>query len=267
MKDILLKEEILNHSNFELNANQLFVLDSVCSTNLYCRELIKVHPCHETLVVANMQTAGKGRMGRRFFSPESTGIYMSLILDCDKISLNENLLTVAAGVAVCRVLETLCKIETAIKWVNDIFSNGKKVCGILAEGIADSDTNHLKYVILGIGINISTPDSIFPTELQDIAGSVFPQDTTRNQIIAQIVNELRNIYMQNQIDKLIKEYKAYSLILGKEINFTQNNKTYIGIATDINNEGNLIVRLENGEVVTLKSGEVSIGSASLINKV
>ena len=263
MKDILLKEEILKYLNFALNPDQLFVLNTVSSTNLYCRELLKKHPLHEALVVANTQTAGRGRMGRSFFSPQSTGIYMSLILDCDKIALDENLLTIAAGVAVCRTLKNLCKVDSAIKWVNDIFVNGKKVCGILAEGVIAPGTNCIKHIILGIGINISPPDNSFPTELQNIAGSVFPKDITRNEIIAQIINVLHNIYMQDKVDKLIDEYKSCSLILEKKINFVQSNTVYTGIATDLNKAGNLIVRLENSEIVTLKSGEVSIGSASI----
>ncbi len=265
-KDILSKEEILKHSHFNMPEEKLILLKTVDSTNLYCKELAKSQPDHEVLVVADAQTSGRGRMGRTFFSPESTGIYMSLLLDCNRIKLPPNLLTVAAGTAVCRVLREICKIDADIKWVNDIFANNKKVCGILAESISDFNTNLPRYIVVGIGINISTADNVFPDDIKEIAGSVFPKHTTRNEIIAEIFNTLNGIYTNNNIDELISEYKNYSLVLGKKINFTQNGKEHAGIAEDINNEGNLIARLDNGEVVTLKSGEISLGSANFVKR-
>ncbi len=266
MNDTLLAEEILKYSNGNLTRNSLFLLESVDSTNTYCKRIINDKTIHQTLVVANTQTSGKGRMGRTFFSPKNTGIYMSLILDCESMPLPTNLLTIAAGVAVCRTLKTLCNSVASIKWVNDIFIDGKKVCGILAESIADHKTSHLKYIILGIGINISTPDNIFPEYLNSIAGSIFPGDISRNKIIAQIVTELSDLYMDNDPDNLVNEYKSYSLVLGKKINFTLNGKNHTGIATDINNDGNLVVQSDNKKIVILKSGEVSLGSKHFVKK-
>ncbi len=254
MMDLLIKEEIFKHLNTGINL-QLF--DSIDSTNLHCKRLAKINPQHGTLVVADTQTAGRGRMGRAFFSPEHTGIYMSLLIDSKRIKLSPSLLTVAAGVAVCRVLKKLCAIDAKIKWVNDIFVNNKKVCGILAE-------NSGQYIIVGIGVNVST--AVFPDELKSIAGSVYPEGITRNEIIANIVNELHYIYMEDNSAKLIDEYKTCSCVLDKKISFVQNNKAYTGIATDINPEGNLVVHLDNGKFLTLGSGEVSLGSQSVIDK-
>ncbi len=266
MEDILLSTEILQYTTYNLKRDNLVLLDTVNSTNLYCKQLAKTKPCHEILIVANTQTSGKGRMGRVFFSPQNTGIYMSLLLDSKCIVLSPKLLTVAAGVAVCRVLRNICKTDASIKWVNDIFVNGKKACGILAESVCSTNETTHQYIIVGIGINISTPDNIFPDEIKSIAGSVFPNRVSRNEIIAKIFNELRDLYMKNNPDELIKEYKSHSCVLGKEIGFTQNNKVYTGIADDINNEGNLVVRLSNNETLTLKSGEVSLGSNNFANK-
>ncbi len=267
MKDLLSKEEILKYSTGSLTCDRLHIFDKIDSTNIYCKKLIQTSPKHQTLVIAETQTAGKGRMGRNFFSPADTGIYMSYIIDRKKIILPPTLLTVAAGVSVCRVLRNLCKINANIKWVNDIFTNGKKVCGILAESIPAPKTNELQYIIVGIGINISTPMHIFPEELKDIAGSVFPHNITRNQIIAEIINELNNICSENNITKLINEYKTYSFVIGEKISFMQNGISQTGIATDINCEGNLIVLLENANLIILNSGEVSLESKNFTKTV
>ncbi len=267
MRDILSREEILKYSQCGLSKESIIVLDTVDSTNLYCRELAASKPRNKTLVIADTQTMGRGRMGRKFFSPQSTGIYMSLLLNCNMIKLDINLLTVAAGVAVCRVLKNYCRIDASIKWVNDIFANGKKVCGILAESVSDANTNSHIYIIVGIGINISTPENIFPDELKSIAGSVYPIGITRNEIIARITNEFHGIYKKNDAAELIREYKIYSLVLGKEISFNQNGKAYTGTATDINEDGNLICHLKNGEIFTLKSGEVSLGSNCFVKTI
>ena len=267
MKDKLSANEILKYAKIKLNINNLILLDTVNSTNLYCKEFVKSNPCHELLVVADTQTKGRGRMDRAFFSPKNTGIYMSLLLDCRQLFLSPNLITIAAGVSVCRVLRNLCKTDAKIKWVNDIFAYRKKVCGILAESVCTANKISPQYIIVGIGINISTPDNVFPDELQSIAGSVFPNGISRNEIIANIISELHYIYMKDSPKTLIDEYKEYSNILGKEITFLQNGKPYTGIAHDINNEGNLIVLLDNNEVITLKSGEVSLGSAEFTKKV
>ncbi len=264
MVDTLSKESILKYTKCNLNENNLHLLSTVDSTNQYCKKLIASCPCHELLVVADTQTQGKGRMGRSFFSPVGTGIYMSLILNRKRFSLPTEFLTIAAGTAVCRVLRNYCNIDASIKWVNDIFANNRKVCGILAESVSLPETNLPEHIVVGIGINISTPNAAFPEEIQDVAGSVFPTDITRNEIIGRIANEFRSIYTKESTRVLIEEYKSYSLVLGKEISLTQNGKACIGIATDINDNGNLVVRLNNNETITLHSGEVSLGSTNFI---
>lgn len=240
---------------------EISVLETVDSTNAYCRRIAADNSiAHQTVVVANKQTSGRGRLGRDFFSPEDTGVYMSIILQPDLIKLSPPLLTIAAGVAVCRVLNSAQSDKADIKWVNDIFINGKKVCGILAEGILDPQNNKHKYIIVGIGINLFTPAAAFDDKLSGIAGSVFPQNASRNEIIAKVLDELSYIYMKASSQDLIDEYKSYSLVLGKKIEFSQNGIAYTGIASDINIDGNLVVILENGNSLTLKSGEVSLGS-------
>lgn len=235
--------------------SEIFVLESVDSTNTYAKKLALGDAKSGTVVIANNQTAGRGRLGRTFYSPSDTGIYMSILLRNTDGNLDSSALTIAAGVAVCRAISSLCNIEPQIKWVNDIFVNNKKVCGILAEAGFDSEI--LSYIIVGIGINIST--EVFPGELSQIAGSL-KTDVDRNIIAGEILNQFFKTKKACGSPSLIDEYKFYSLVLNKKISFTQNGEIFHGTATDINIEGNLIVTLENSETVTLKSGEISLGS-------
>ncbi len=243
-----------NPKNFDI-----YVLDTVDSTNSYAKKLAQNGAKNNTVVIANHQTAGRGRLGRTFYSPAHTGLYMSILLCPDGRILDPAALTIAAAVAVCRCVSTLCDKKPQVKWVNDIFVDNKKICGILAE--AGSDSGILSYIIIGIGLNIST--EVFPGELKSIAGSL---NTTvnRNVIAGEIINQLNTLRPLCGTQALIDEYKSFSLVLGKKINFTQNGETYHGTAIDINIEGNLIVRLDTQETVVLKSGEISLGSQNFI---
>ena len=238
-----------------INIGDIIVLDTVNSTNTYAKELAQNGAKHNTIVIANHQTAGRGRLGREFFSPSDTGLYMSIILRPDGYPLDPTAVTIAAGVAVCRTVEEICNKQPQIKWVNDIFLDGRKICGILAE--AGTNIGTIDYIIVGIGINVSTED--FPSELDNIAGSL-GRNLDRNLIAGKLIAEFNHLQPLCGSYELIDEYKYRSLVLGKKIDFTKGGETYTGIATDINNEGNLIVTLENDKTVTLKSGEISLRS-------
>ncbi len=261
MSDIILKEKI-NSLICDTSYN-ITVLETVNSTNLYLKELAKNNFPHGTVIIANKQTSGRGRLGREFFSPADTGIYMSILIHPEEIKLDPYLLTVAAGVAVCRALKSVCNTSPFIKWVNDILINNKKVCGILAESL--SCATGINSIIVGIGINVTTSVRDFPDNLNNIAGSVFPENATRNEIIAKVLAEFENLCNSDDAGKLIEEYKNLSLVLHKDLSFTKDGKSYKGTATDINIEGNLVVKLQNGETIILKSGEVSLGSENFTN--
>lgn len=243
-----------------INIGDIFVLETVNSTNVYSKELAQKGAKHNTVVIANRQTCGKGRLGREFFSPSGTGLYMSIILRPDGCSPDPTALTIAAGVAVCRAIEDICNRQPQIKWVNDIFLDGRKICGILAE--AGTASGILDYIVVGIGINVSTQN--FPPELSNVAGSL-GENVDRSLIAGKIIAEFHHLQALCGSKELINEYKSRSLVLGKKIDFTKEGKIYTGIATDINNEGNLIVKLENGEIITLKSGEISLNSRNFTN--
>lgn len=253
MKELNPKAIIEQLGNADIG--DIIVLETVNSTNTYAKELAQSGVYHNIVVIANHQTSGRGRMGREFFSPSGTGLYMSIILRPDACDFNPTALTIAAGVAVCRTVEEICNRQPQIKWVNDIFLDGRKICGILAEAGTNSGT--LDYIVVGIGINVSTEN--FPAELNDIAGSL-GDNIDRNLIAGKLIVEFNRLQTLCGSSELIDEYKKRSLVLGKKIDFTKDGETYTGIATDINIEGNLIVTLEDGKNVTLKSGEISLSS-------
>ncbi|GFH42882.1 biotin--[acetyl-CoA-carboxylase] ligase [Lactococcus hodotermopsidis] len=198
------------------------------------------------LFIADTQTAARGRFGRDYFAVKGAGIYMSLALKAREIPENYTILTAAAIVT---AIENLTTKKPLIKWVNDIYLDDKKICGILVEHHLASHFN-----IIGVGLNFSI--SNFPIDLRDKAGSLF-DDTptiTRSQLIAEIWREFVNL-QQNQ--NFLPIYKSHSLVLGKTVEFEENGRTIIGTATDLTENGELIVN-SDGLVKVLSSGEISL---------
>lgn len=236
----------------------VFYYDTIDSTNTEAKRFYEKHKNDgidtPTLFVANHQSNGKGRLGRTFYSPENTGLYMSLMIKADNIVENIVCLTTAVSVCVTDALNSLCDINPKIKWVNDIYVNDKKVCGILCEALTDPDTQKIDAIIIGIGVNIKTKD--FPKELSDIATSV-GQAVSRNELCAKITDNI--IDMINTIDdrKFIEKYKDRSLVLGKEITYFENGIAESATAIDIDNNGGLIIQTENG-IKALSTGEISV---------
>lgn len=262
--DILSGEGIKTYLQPEYQNNPVIVYKQIDSTNLEGKKIAAVGTKHGTVILAEEQTEGRGRLGRSFYSPAQTGIYMSIILKPQK-SLNDFLLiTVAAAVGVCRVIKKLTDKKPQIKWVNDIFLDNKKICGILTEAVSNFEIGMVESVILGIGINIKTNENQFPEELREIAGSLFSEGITRNQIAAEIINEIMKLSENLEDKTLIEEYKKYSLVLGKIISYNKNGEIYTAKAIDINNQGNLVVENEQGETYIIQSGEVSIGSGQIL---
>ncbi len=224
---------------------QKLKFETLPSTNTYAKENIN-NLMLPSLIIADSQTAGRGRRGNSFFSPKNTGLYMTLFFEEKG---NSELLTPLAAVAVCKELEKL-GANPKIKWVNDIFIDSKKICGILAERQIH---NGRFYIILGIGINISTSE--FPEELE-IAGCLGID--CDKEILAENISKriLGYISAPESVD-IINEYRNRLFIIGKEVSYFRNNIKYIGTVKDINSQCNLIITLSDGEDI-LSSGEISI---------
>ena len=210
------------------------VFNKLNSTSTYARELFDGSPL---LVCAKMQTGGRGRQGKDFFSPRG-GLYFSLALPK---TFNFTHLTALCGVSVCKAIEKLTDLKPEIKWVNDIYIENKKVCGILCEATENG-------VIIGIGINLNT--KVFPNDLENIAGALNFK-ISKTKLIYEIVCNILNT------KDFADYYKSHSYVLGKKIFFIENNEKYEAFAEDIDENFGLIVRYNN-EIKTLTSGEISV---------
>jgi len=216
-----------------------------------------------TLIVADIQEAPIGRFGRPFFSKAGSGIYMSMLLRPNQNFEEMAQYTVIMAVAVTRAMDKLIKVSTEIKWVNDIYIDGKKVCGILSEAMSDVESGQISNVIIGMGINFSLKQEEFPKELRKKATSLFPKEEptiTRNELIAEIWNQFYAILNQLPEQHFLEEYRQKSFVLGKTVSFTQTGVEYEGIAVAINDHGELVVQLHDKTEKILSSGEISLSS-------
>jgi len=234
---------------------------SVGSTNDLTKELARQGAEHGTVIFAESQTAGKGRRGRSFFSPPGQGIYMSMVLKPDRHSFDRSLTTPFAAVAVCEAIEAVSDIAPQIKWVNDVFADGRKVCGILTEAVTLYDgTQHL---VLGIGINFSRPDTGFPAEISASAGAVFNKPdppVTRSRLAAEILNRVLIQPPDYSDSQMLRKYRRRMMMLGQTVVVTGAGESYEAVALDIDSEARLIVRNNAGETIYLSSGEISVRS-------
>ena len=238
------------------------VFDTVTSTNNILREKADAGEPEWSVVVAREQTKGRGRMGRSFYSPSDTGIYMSVLLR-PSLPIDKSVyVTTCAAVAVAKSLDKNAGINTQIKWVNDIFYKDRKISGILTEGTTDIESGSLKYVVLGIGINIFPPKEEFPDEIKDVASSVFEKhektEDYRSKIIADILNYIYETYNKIADKPYFNDYKEKSMLLNQPIYIIRKNEKEEAIAIDLDDDFGLIVRKNDGTTESLFSGEVSI---------
>lgn len=238
----------------------LDVRESVTSTNTIAKELASAGAKEGTVVIAREQTQGRGRMGRSFYSPASTGIYFSIILR-PTLNLQDSLLiTTTAAVAVAQAIETVAGVDTRIKWVNDIFIEDKKVCGILTEASLNFESGGLEYAVVGIGLNIST--SHFPDEIKQTAGSIFQEKPAGHPVTSYLTAEVLNNMaeaMSSITDKTyLEEYRRRSFLLGKDILVLKGKDSYPAKAIEIDDTARLVVEYEDQTREALLSGEVSV---------
>lgn len=250
-----------NLSTKELSSD-IFYFDVIDSTNKKAKELAMLGAKHGTLVVSNEQTAGKGRYGRSFESPKDSGIYMSLILRPEELSYsNPTIITAYAAVIVSETIEELTGKKIGIKWVNDLFYQDKKVCGILTEAVTDFESGQIEWIVLGMGINISTNEAIFSEEVRNKAGAIFNENETavnRNQLVAKLLEGLLKRHVQLSKSELMSEYKNKSIVLDKKVMIQQGQDSYMVRITDIDEEGQLIIETESGKERAFNSGEIRI---------
>ena len=223
------------------------VLAEIPSTNTALKEMAAQDASIGTTLIAARQTGGRGRLGRQFHSPEG-GLYLSTLIAPTDTA------TCRAAVAAARAIERLCDAKIDIKWVNDLYINGRKVAGILAEGVLSPD-GVLTAVVLGIGINVG--EMTFPAALQSIATSLGNEGfvLAREDLAAAFLGELTAVLADPTV---MEEYRRRNLVLGRQVTVMRGGETYPATAEGITDAGHLIVRDDNGDIHELSSGEVSI---------
>ena len=232
------------------------VYETLDSTNQEAKRLLAAgEPC-PMLLLAEEQTAGRGRRGRGFYSPAGEGLYMTLALQPRAALSQATLLTAAAAVAVAQAVEALTALACQIKWVNDVYLDGKKLCGILTEASGSFEADALSSVCAGIGVNVRTRD--FPEEFAGRACSLWPRAVSRNRLAAEISVRLLNFAADLGAREFLEEYRRRSLVLGKAVTFTRDGGERRALAVGIGENGELIVRYDDGREEALNAGEVRL---------
>lgn len=239
-------------------AGQLEVLSVVDSTNDYLKAAAAKGAPHGTVVVADGQLRGKGRLGRRFDSAPGTGIYFSVLLrpHCPAGALMT--LTAQAAVAVRRAIRAVCGAAPGIKWVNDLVLGDRKICGILTELSLEAESALVSYAVVGIGINCNRPSEAFPEELRSIAGSILSQTgrwVDRTRLTAELIRQLSALPLTDWRE----EYRAACVNIGRPVQILNPGQPpRAGVAEDVGEQAELLVRLEDGSLEAVNAGEVSV---------
>lgn len=259
--DIISFQGIQKYLNDDLKKLDITVKQSVTSTNTLLKERANEGAGEGCMMIANEQTKGRGRVGHSFYSPDGTGVYMSLLLRPEMFSEGQAVrITTIAAVAVCEAVEAVSEEKAEIKWVNDIFVRGKKVCGILTEGSFDMESGKLDYAVLGTGINVYEPEGGFPGDIDHIAGAVFTeqQRDVKNRLIAEFLNRFFYYYRKEDYTEYVTAYRSRSMVIGKEVSCILGESRRDAKVLDIDDECHLIVQYGDGSVDSYSSGEISV---------
>lgn len=260
--DRLLPAEILRGLRSRVFGRKIQYFRSVSSTNLIARELAREGEDEGTLVVAEEQTQGRGRLGRNWISPSGTGIWMSLVLRPAIAPVDAPRLTLAAAVAVAEAVREVTGVSPGIKWPNDLLAEGRKFCGILTE--MDAEIERVHFVILGIGINVNLRKADFPEPLRTQATSlreVCGHPISRQELLCRVVECLEERYLETvseRFGEVLAAWRAHSVTLGQPVTVTSVAGTIEGLAEDVDADGSLLVRLDSGILKRVLAGEVTL---------
>ncbi len=234
--------------------------ESVDSTNNRAKELADAGAPNGTLVFSEVQTAGRGRLGRSWNSPKGSGIWMSLLIRPDIPPVHASMVTLVAAIAVQRAIQSVSGLACGIKWPNDIVAESRKICGILTEMSAETD--RINYIVIGIGINVL--EQAFPEEIRETAASICGltgKPVSRTDLIASVLREFERLWPEflrtEDLSLLKEEYNRNLVNCGREVRVLHPRQEYTGIAEGINDQGELLVRTAGG-LKTVYSGEVSV---------
>ena len=237
------------------------VRDSVTSTNTVLKSIAEQGGAEGMALIAQQQTQGKGRLGRSFLSPKGTGLYLSVLLR-PRFPAEEALsITIAAAVAVAEAIDQLTGQQAKIKWVNDVYLRGRKVCGILTEAAVDFESGGLQYAVLGMGVNVREPEGGFSPQLRDIAGALYRDQVppgVRTRLAAEILNRFFTWYEAMPARPFMEEYRRRCLLTGLEVTYTQGERSGRCRVLGVDEEARLQVRLPDGRETAFSTGEVQL---------
>lgn len=257
-----MKDLIISHlpASYPWQGN-LYYFNTIGSTNTYAKELASKGASHGTVIIADSQTGGRGRMGRNFHSPAGQGIYLSMILrpQCPAGQLMH--LTCAVAVATADGIQSATDLRPGIKWTNDLVIGKKKLGGILTELSLNSEGN-VDYAVVGIGINCAQAPEDFPEDIRQIATSLAlctGKAIDRAAVIAQILVALQKMSSNLQdTTATLSRYRQDCITIGQKISLVRGETVQHGVALDVDESGALIVEFADGEIAPVTSGEVSI---------
>ncbi len=259
--DVLTFFEVHNGLKTEYIGKEIIHFNSIGSTNTEAKK-IAYDKKEGTIIVGEEQISGKGRMGRSWVSTKGKGIWMSIILKPEISPVKVPQITQIAAAAVAKALEDL-DVDVNIKWPNDIIINGKKICGILTE--MSAEINMVNYAVLGIGMNVNNKENDFLGELKNKASSLFiegKKEYSRKDIFVGIINHFEVFYdeyvKKENIEEVLEICRTKSCVLGREIRMIEKGKEILADAIEIDENGELIVKLKDGNIKSIMSGEISI---------
>ncbi len=258
LNDVLSPQELARF--YPIEREKLRIFSSLPSTNTAAKEMADCGAPSGTLCIAETQTGGRGRLGRTFFSPRNSGIYMSLILRPKLCPADALLLTTLAAVAVSETVEELTGQPAQIKWVNDVFFRGKKICGILTEASFDIESGALDYAILGIGLNVYAPKGDFPPALNSIAGSLLdtPLPHARCRIISGILKRFYYYYDRIEEKAFLEPYRKRMFLTGQLVEVHRGAESFPARILSVRDDFALTIQHPDGKKEVLSSGEVSL---------
>lgn len=270
--DILNPFEIGYNLETKILGSSILYFDVIDSTNNYAKKVASEGCKDGTVIIAESQIAGRGRLGRTWDSSDKKGIWMSVILKPLVAPEDVQIITLAASVAVVSAINQISGIKAGIKWPNDIIIEGRKVCGILTE--MSTEMEQVNFLVIGIGLNVNHESEDFPSDIKDKAISLKMAgcreciaghgNFDRIEIIKRILCELERIYSKitnGTVSEIISEWKQNSVTLGKEVKVSSRERQYSGIAIDITDEGKLIVKCTDGVTREISTGEIAVKGA------
>lgn len=266
---LLEEPDVLNENALQLDLDTKMIgkriihLDTIDSTNTMAKKIAAEDGEEGTLVIAEEQRDGRGRLGRKWVSPRGTGIWMSLILKPSIEPTEAAKITQIAAAAVALAIRKVTGCKAGIKWPNDIILEKKKVCGILTE--MSAELNSVNYVIVGIGVNVNADMEAFPEDIKRTATSIKAcagKTVSRKEIVLHILMEFERLYLDfiqsKSLQKSVEICKEYSVTLGNLVKIINRDRQIIAEAVDLTEEGELVIRNQRGELEKIISGEVSV---------